>query len=196
MSDSVLIRPATMLDAQATLDIYSPNILESSISFEETAPSIEEWEQRIAKVLKKFPWLVLTVNDVIAGYAYACEHRSRPSYQWSVESSVYFARQFCRRGFARKILTALYAILVHQGFYNVYAGVTLPNEGSVKLHESLGFEPVGVFRQVGFKRSTWHDVAWWQRPLQPLTVSPETPSNYSDLSAKEIVETIGSLEAP
>jgi hypothetical protein len=57
--------------------------------------------------------------------------------------------------------------LAEQGFRSAYAGVTLPNEASVGLHKAMGFEPVGVYRDAGFKLGRWHDVGWFQRVLQP-----------------------------
>jgi phosphinothricin acetyltransferase len=46
-----------------------------------------------------------------------------------------------------------------------FAGIALPNPGSVALHELMGFTPVGIYREVGFKFGRWHDVGWWQRVL-------------------------------
>ncbi len=66
-------------------------------------------------------------------------------------------------------------MLTVQGYINAYAGITLPNPGSVGLHESLGFEPVGVYRHVGYKCGAWHDVAWYQKLLQPLPFQPGEP---------------------
>jgi hypothetical protein len=73
------------------------------------------------------------------------------------------------------------AVLPLQGFGNAYAGVTLPNEASVGLHEAMGFEPVGVYRQVGFKCGAWHDVAWYQRPLQPRPDEPPPPKGLEEV---------------
>jgi phosphinothricin acetyltransferase len=77
-----------------------------------------------------------------------------------------------RRGFGRALYEALFPMLVRQGYVNAYAGITLPNEKSVGLHEAIGFTPVGVYRNVGFKMGRWLDVGWWQRSLQPM---PDTP---------------------
>jgi phosphinothricin acetyltransferase len=61
---------------------------------------------------------------------------------------------------------------VNLGYYNAFAGITLPNEGSVGLHEAMGFRPVGVYKKVGFKFGRWHDTGWWQCQLRPPTEEP------------------------
>ena len=72
---------------------------------------------------------------------------------------------------ARELGRALYEVLLErlreQRFRVACAGVTLPNEASVRLHESLGFAPVGVYRRIGWKAGAWRDVGWWQLDLSP-----------------------------
>jgi L-amino acid N-acyltransferase YncA len=108
----------------------------------------------------------------VAGYAYAGPHRFRDAYRWSVETSVYVHADYRRQGVGQALYRTLLAILTTQGYGHAYAGVTLPNAGSVALHESLGFEPVGVYRRVGFKLGTWHDVGWWQLGLLATDAVP------------------------
>ncbi len=69
----------------------------------------------------------------------------------------------------------MFRLLVLQGYYNAYAGITLPNLPSVALHEALGFQPVGIYKEAGFKMGGWHDVGWWQLGLQPKVHSPRLP---------------------
>ena len=106
------------------------------------------------------------------GYAYASRHRDRAAYQWSIDVSVYVRADAHRRGIGRALYAALLRIVVAQGFYNAYAGITLPNPASVGLHESFGFRPVGMYRRVGHKLGAWHDVGWWALDLQPRPASP------------------------
>jgi len=81
-----------------------------------------------------------------------------------------------RTGMGRALYHALFQLLILQGFYQCFAGITLPNSASVSLHESLGFQPVGVYQDVGYKLGVWHDVGWWQRelraPAEPLAPAP------------------------
>jgi len=175
------IRVARPEDAEAVAKIYAPAVADSVISFELAAPTFDEVRRRITETLKRFPWLVWEKDGEILGYAYACEHRSRPAYQWSVESSVYVREDARKQGVARKLYTELFAILKKQGFFNVYAGVTLPNDASVGLHESLGFKKIGVYRSVGHKFGAWRDVGWWQLDLKEHAEKPDAPVNFEDL---------------
>jgi L-amino acid N-acyltransferase YncA len=116
-----------------------------------------------------------------AGYAYAARHRVRGGYQWSVDASVYVAEGFRRRRVGRGLYTSLFAILTAQGYFNAFAGIALPNAASVALHESMGFEPIGVYRRVGYKLDRWHDVGWWQFVLKQHTASPAVPVDIDTL---------------
>jgi phosphinothricin acetyltransferase len=95
---------------------------------------------------------------------------------------VYVHSAFHRRGIGRGLYTSLFRILAAQGFVSAYAGVTLPNTSSVALHESAGFQPVGVYRNAGYKLGQWYDVGWWQRPVQAPVAAPSPP-----LALREIV---------
>lgn len=162
----VLVRPAVAHDAAAVAAIYAPYVTETSISFEETAPSTEEMAARIAKCQTRWQWLVGEVDGVVVGYAYGSQHRERHAYRWSVEVSAYVDPQQHRKGIGRVLYEALLPELADKGFCNAYAGITMPNEPSVKLHTAMGFTSIGIFRSVGWKFGRWHDVAWFQRELR------------------------------
>ena len=181
-----VIRLATEDDAAAIADAYRPVVESTAISFETEPPNDFEMRRRIAETLPLFPWLVCEVDgpeerrrgvpgDRVVGYAYASRHRARAAYLWSADVSVYIAASHRRFGVGRGLYTSLFAILAAQGFFNAYAGVTLPNVASVGLHEAMGFTPIGVYRNVGYKLGAWHDVGWWQRPLRELRDAPEVP---------------------
>jgi L-amino acid N-acyltransferase YncA len=174
------IRLATPDDAEQVQAIYAPYCL-TPISFEAEPPSVEEIRGRLAKVLDQYPWLVCEAGGEILGYAYATRHRERAAYRWSVDTTVYIRQGRQRRGVGRALYTSLLTMLPLQGYVNAYAGVTLPNPASVGLHEAMGFQLVGVYRQVGFKCGAWHDVAWFQRPLQPRPGEPPTPSRLEEI---------------
>lgn len=145
------------------------------------APSVAEMRDRLAKVLGQYPWLVCADGGAILGYAYASPHRERAAYRWSVDTTVYVRQGSQRRGVGRALYTSLLAVLPLQGIVNAYAGVTLPNPPSVGLHEAMGFQLVGVYRQVGFKCGTWHDVAWFHRPLQLRPDAPPPPKRLEEV---------------
>ena len=169
------IRLAVHGDASAIADIYRPIVLSTPISFEVEPPDEQEMAQRIEQRLWAFPRLVCESEGQIVGYAYGSTHRPRAAYQWSVETSVYVHSGFWRRGIGKGLYVSLLGILASQGFFTAFAGITLPNPGSVKLHESVGFEPIGSFRDIGYKLGRWHDVGWWQLTLRPH-IDPPGPA--------------------
>jgi L-amino acid N-acyltransferase YncA len=175
-----MIRLATQDDAEEAQAIYAP-YCHTPISFETEPPSVEEMRGRLAKVLGQYPWLVCEEGGEVLGYVYATQHRERAAYRWSVDTTVYVRQGRQRRGVGRALYTSLLAVLPLQGYVNAYAGVTLPNPASVGLHEAMGFQPVGVYRQVGFKCGAWHDVAWFQRPLQPRPDEPRPPMQFEEV---------------
>ena len=177
---ATLLRLATPADGPALADIYRPAVTDSATSFELDPPDGAEMARRVARILELTPWLVCERDGAVLGYAYAGPHRERPAYQWSVEVSAYVQGEARRLGVARALYTSLFAALVVQGFRNAYAGVTLPNEASVRLHAAVGFTPIGVFRGIGYKHGEWHDVAWFERALAPRDAPPPAPRPLRD----------------
>jgi phosphinothricin acetyltransferase len=169
------IRLASEQDADQIAAIYAPFCDQTAVSFEYSAPTPEEMAERIHKVNVQYPWLVLENDGRIAGYAYASPHRERAAYDWSVDVTVYIAPASRRKGVGRALYNALFHVLALQGYCKAFAGVALPNPASVGLHQVVGFVPVGVYRGVGYKLGAWHDVAWYQRTLQPEQPTPAPP---------------------
>ena len=154
-----MIRPADPVrDAAACAAIYAPHVTDGVASFEQVAPDAAEMARRIEAY---HVWLV----HERGGYAYASRHRDRAAYRLTVETSVYVAPRAQGQGVGRALYDALLGELRERGFAVALAGITLPNPASVALHEAVGFEPVGVFRRVGFKAGAWWDVGWWQLAL-------------------------------
>lgn len=159
------VRTARLDDAGAVAAIYAPYVSETPISFEEAPPSRAEMASRIAAVLPTHPFLVFEDDAEILGFAYAGVHLPRAAYRWSANVSVYTALDAHRRGIGRALYTALFDLLRRQGFHALFAGITLPNEASVGLHEAMGFEHLGTYREVGFKLGRWHDVGYWRHAV-------------------------------
>jgi phosphinothricin acetyltransferase len=178
---SATIRVALLEDAEAILTIYAPIVRETAISFEVEPPTRVEMHERIARTLQHLPWLVCDRQGEVLGYVYASPHRARAAYQWSVDVSVYIHAKTRRTGMGRALYHALFQLLILQGFYQCFAGITLPNPASVGLHESLGFQPVGIYQDVGYKLGVWHDVGWWQRSLQSHPSLPTSPTAFEVL---------------
>ena len=181
---AVHIRLATADDGEAVAAIYRPVVADTAISFETTLPDRHEMTRRIAETLPSYPWLVCDVDGRTAGYAYASRHRVRGAYQWSVDTSVYIGEDHRRRNIGRGLYTSLFAILAAQGYFNAFAGIALPNPASVALHEAMGFEPIGVYRRVGYKLDRWHDVGWWQLMLKQHEETPGVPVDVATLAGR------------
>ena len=179
------IRLATDRDAEQVAAIYAPNVTDSIISFELEPLSAEEVRRRIEVTLERYPWLVCERRGRVLGYAYAGAHGSRAAYRWAVDVSVYVHEEAHRTGVGRALYTSLFAALKLQGFYNAYAGATLPNPASVGLHESVGFRAVGVYRGVGYKLGAWHDVVWWHLPLRERVADPDPPADLPSVVGSE-----------
>jgi len=171
------IRSATPFDAEAIAGIYAPIVRDTIISFELEPPDAAEMRTRIEKTLQVLPWLVsVDATGAVSGYVYGSKHRERPAYQWSVDVTAY-VREDCRcQGIGKGLYTRLLEDLVRWGYYQAFAGIALPNDASIALHESVGFKALGVYEKVGFKLGAWRDVGWWQRELQqPKEGAPEAP---------------------
>jgi L-amino acid N-acyltransferase YncA len=120
-------------------------------------------------------WLVAERDGQVVGYAYGGQHRTRAAYDWTAEVSAYVDRSAQRSGIGRALYTELFKRLKQRGFRLLVAGITLPNDASVGIHEELGFEPVGVYKNVGYKNGEWWDVGWWQLDLGAPDGAPVDP---------------------
>ena len=172
-------------DAERVAEIYRPYVEGTVISFEEIAPSAADVAGRMESVLAWTPWLVaVDENDRVIGYAYASRHRERAGYRWSVDLTVYVDPSFQGRGIGKALSGELLPILRRQRFVSAYAGVGLPNDASVALHQSIGMTRVGVYEKVGWKLGRWVDVAWYgMRLTEPVNdgTPPAQPVPFQDL---------------
>jgi phosphinothricin acetyltransferase len=154
------------MDAAAIARIYGYYVENTVVTFEETPVSVEAMAARVAEVQSQaLPWLVAEVASRVVGYAYAGHWKGRSAYRYSVETTIYLEHGYRGRRIGRTLYAALPPILQAGGMHVAIGGVALPNEASIALHESLGFQHVGTFREVGFKHGRWVDVAYWQLTL-------------------------------
>ena len=171
------IRPATPDDAAAIQAIYAPIVRDTCISFEVIAPTVDEMRARIERTLTVLPWLVsLDDRGVVNAFAYADRHCERAAYRWAVDVTVHVRQGSREQGVGRRLCEELLRQLAQLGYCQAFSRIALPNEAGIRLHESLGFEPLGVLRNVGFKNGAWRDVSWWQRQLQELPSQPAEPA--------------------
>ena len=159
-----MIRNATPADAAALARIYNRYVLDTTVTFEETAVPDGEMASRIAEVQAVgLPWLVAEDNaGTVLGHAYASKWKGRCAYRFALETTVYLDASAHRQGIGRQLYGRLLALLRDAGMHVAIGGIALPNEASIALHEKLGFRKVGQFEQVGFKFGRWVDVGYWQ----------------------------------
>lgn len=178
----IVIRAARPDDAAAIAAIYAPYVLGGTVSFETDAPDARQMRTRMLASNGLYPWLVATNGEAEGGvmaYAYASAFRDRPAYRYVVETSIYVAGPLQRQGAGRLLYQALVDTLRAQGFTQAIAGISLPNDGSIGLHESVGFRRAGVYREVGFKHGQWIDVGFWQCELNDATTPPVEPRPFA-----------------
>ena len=176
MSESAcVIRTAAPADAGGCASVYRPYVLSSEITFEVEPPAPDVFAHRIEDAQARHEWLVAERECSIVGYAYGHQFAERAAYGWSCETSIYISPAVHRQGIGRALYQELLERLTRRGYRRAFAGITLPNQGSVALHRAFGFEESGRFRRVGWKNGAWHDVGWMQRDLQPSEFDPPAP---------------------
>jgi len=188
-SSAPRIRPARAADADAMRRIYGGVVTDSVASFEEEPPDRQEILRRMT-ARPRMPWLVAeVVAEVVAetgdeagevvGYAAASPHRHRAAYRWTAECAIHLDPEHRGLGIGRLLYERLIAEMGDLGYVRLLAAVAMPNEASVRLHERLGFRPVGVVADVGFKHGSWRDVSWWSLQLPPtLPPDPQEPREW------------------
>jgi len=159
------VRDATAEDAAACVQIYTPYVRDTVITFETEVPTVAEMSRRIIATRATHEWLVLEDETGVLGYAYAHQFNPRAAYRWSVETSIYLSAARHRRGGGRMLYGELLTRLAHRGFRRAFAGIAQPNDASMGFHHTFGFRPAGLYARVGWKHHAWHDVAWLQRDL-------------------------------
>jgi phosphinothricin acetyltransferase len=173
------IRSAEESDAPAIAAIYGPYVRDTAVSFEVEPPSADIMRQRIATTLETHPWLVADHGGEIVGFTYASKHSQRAGYRWTVDVTVYVDGMKRHAGVGRALYAALLDVLRRQGFRSAFAEIVLPNPGSVRLHETAGFKPVGVHHDVGFKLGAWRNIGYWRLALAEGAAPPGEPIPFA-----------------
>lgn len=186
----ITIRTATLSDAQALLNIYSPYVEHTAITFEYDVPSVEEFASRIKNTLQKYPYLVAEKNGRLLGYAYASPFHERPAYDWAVETSIYVDQNIKHQGIGRRFHDALEDALRSQGILNMNACIAYPPEedeyldkNSVEFHTHMGYRLVGEFYKCGYKFHRWYNMVWMEK-LIGNHLSDQKPPKFPALKYK------------
>ncbi|MCM1466696.1 MAG: GNAT family N-acetyltransferase [Alistipes sp.] len=181
-NQSIKIRTASIKDAKELLEIYTPYVEKTAITFEYDVPSLEEFQSRIQNTLKKYPYLLAEQNSEILGYAYTGPFVGRAAYGWSAEVSIYLREDKRKMGIGRRLYTALETVSKAQNILNLNAciGYTeteddhLTND-SFRFHSHMGYTLVGEFHKCGYKFGNWYSMIWMEKIIgehgsEPLPV--------------------------
>ncbi|MDK2867579.1 MAG: hypothetical protein PWP51_2423 [Clostridiales bacterium] len=164
-----MIRTAKIEDAEAICNIYNPYVSDTTVTFEAVPVSIEEMARRIEARLERHAWFV-SVDEAtgeINGYAYAGVWRERQAYRFTAEVTVYVSPASQGKGVGKKLYKQLIETMKAKGFNVLVAGIALPNDKSVGIHEAMGFQKSAHFKNVGYKFETWLDIGFWELQLNP-----------------------------
>jgi phosphinothricin acetyltransferase len=175
---TLLVRDAIPADMEQVQAIYAFYVTRTCASFEETPPTIEEMEKRLAKTRERgLPYLVAESDSEVIGFTYAGPFRFRSAYRYTIEDSIYVAPSVTRRGVGSTLLSALIERCTDLGYRQMIGVIgDSANHGSIGLHRRLGFRQEGVLRGVGLKFGRWVDAVIMHRPLgEANTGLPEHP---------------------
>ena len=172
-SEQLLIRPAVKEDTDKMLEIYTPYIFKTPITFEYDVPSSKIFQQRIMKIEEKYPVLVILRDNCLLGYAYISEFRSRAAYTWVAETSIYLSEDARGLGLGHPLYDRLESIAQAMGIRQLYAVITVPNPESEEFHKSCGYQLCGILPDCGFKDGQWHGVGYYRKVIHELSVHPQ-----------------------
>jgi len=167
---NIILRSASTEDAESILKIYSHYVKNTAISFEYEVPTLDEFKERIAHTLEKYPYLVAEQDGTIIGYAYGSQFHERAAYSWCAEVSIYVDVNARKCGVGRMLYEVLEQALKEQGILNLYACIAYTdaedeylNNNSAQFHAHLGYTEIGRFHKCGYKFNRWYDMIWMEK---------------------------------
>jgi L-amino acid N-acyltransferase YncA len=161
------IRPSRDEDVPAITAIYAHHVQTGTGTFETASPTESDMAARRADVLAKgLPYLVAEESGQVVGFAYCQWFKPRPAYRFSAEDSIYMHPDASGKGLGRRLLTELTAQAEAAGIRKLIAVIgDSANAGSIGVHRTIGFEPVGVLKSCGWKFGRWLDVVLMEKAL-------------------------------
>ncbi len=165
---NVTVRPATRADLPRITEIYNYYVINTPITFDLEPVTVESRARWFAEHAGAQRHRLFVAEDLgrVVGYAGTGNFRDKAAYDTSVEVTIYCAHDFTARGVGSLMYRTLFDALKNEDIHRMLAGITLPNEASIRLHRRFGFTEVGVFSENGRKLGRYWDVVWMQRPLQ------------------------------
>jgi len=163
------IRKVTLDDAQGICDIYNYYVENTAVTFETTAVSENEMQQRIKGFLDEgFPYFVGEINGKIAGYCYLHNWNNRCAYSSTKEVTVYLDKEQKGKGYGTILYQHLFKEIYKDDIHALIAGICIPNDGSIRLHEKFGFKQASHMKEIGWKFDQWRDVGHWQLVINQI----------------------------
>lgn len=166
----ITLRNAVIEDAARLLEIYSYYVENTAITFVYGTPSLDEFQERMRRMMKRYPYLVILRNGCIEGYAYANTFIDRAAYDWSCETTIYLDPSARKCGMGRMLYQALEGTLKKMGVLNLYACIAYPEIddeyltiNSTDFHEHFGFRKAGEFHQCSYKFGRWYHMIWMEK---------------------------------
>lgn len=186
--NGVRIRVASREDAKELLEIYAPYVEKTAISFEWDVPGLEEFQARIEKTLKKYPYLVAEKDGELLGYAYTGPFVGRAAYGWSAEVSIYLKEGRQKMGIGKKLYQAIEAVSRAQNIKSLNACIGSPEtedeyltKNSIEFHAHMGYRMVGEFYKCGYKFGRWYNMAWMEKIIGEHGKEPAPVLPFPDL---------------
>lgn len=165
---NTVIRDACTKDVAALTELYNQYILKTTITFDLTPYTVEQRKESWFDYYSssgRYRLLVAEQEGAVLGYASSSQFRKKAAYDTSVETSIYLRDEAKNQGLGSELYRKLFEELRAEDVHRAYAGITLPNDASIAIHEKFGFEKVGLFRDVGRKFGRYWDVAWMEKAL-------------------------------
>lgn len=186
--EKIKISKVDVTDSEKLLEIYTPYILNTAITFEYEVPSVQQFRQRVQDILVKYPYLKAIKDDEIVGYAYANVFKNRAAYDWAVEVSIYIKKDMQKLGIGKRLYQALEKICQLQNITNLYACIAYPEvedeyltNNSVNFHQHMGYQRVGEFHQCGFKFNRWYNMVWMEKIIGEHQTTPQSVIKFENL---------------
>lgn len=168
MSD-ITIRRAEQSDLPALLEIYNHYVLNTAITFDIEPRTLEqrrEWFSQFAHS-GKYQCFVAVKSGVVVGWASSSRFKERAAYDTTIETSIYLSSDSTGHGLGRALYETLFDAIANEDIHRIFAGATLPNAASVRLHEAMGFRLIGIQPEVGRKFERFWDVALFFKDVSP-----------------------------
>ncbi|MEV8266623.1 N-acetyltransferase family protein [Microbacterium sp. NPDC076911] len=164
------IRPIVDADLPYVREIYNYYVTNSVVTFDEKKWTLAQWREKLEYLRKlDMPFLVAqSPSGQILGYALVQPMSSKSAYRYSVENSIYLGHAAAGKGLGRAMLVALIDACEASGIREMVAIISDRGaEGSIALHQKLGFVEVGRMGRVGRKFGRWLGTIYLQKSLKP-----------------------------